>query len=202
MAHSPSTEDAVLTAGEQELLLDLAEAAIHDGLVGRVPASVDVDSLPARLQDPRGAFVTLHVRDELNGCIGRLETDEKLGALIPVLAFESAFGDPRLPALQETDLPWLHVEISILSPLERMAVRDRADLLAALRPGTDGLLIRAVPYQATFLPAVWASAPEPDYFVDLLFRKAGLPPGGWPPDLQVYRYRTVSFGRPAAAPLG
>lgn len=202
MAHSPSTEDGALTSSEQELLLDLAEASIHDGLTSRVPTAVDLDSLPARLHEPRGAFVTLHVCDELNGCIGRLETDEPLGALVPLLAFESAFGDPRLPALQASDLPNLHVEISILSPLEQMAVRDRDDLLTQLQPGTDGVLIRAFPYQATFLPAVWASAPEPDFFVDLLFRKAGLPPGGWPPDLRVYRYRTISFGRTAAAPPG
>lgn len=199
MAHSPSTEGALLTTDEQDVLLELAETSIYEGLAGRNHLRADIDALPPRLREPHGAFVTLHVRSELNGCIGRLETDDPLGALVPLLAFESAFGDPRLPALQHYDVADLHIEISVLTPLDRMTVRDRDDLLAQLRPGIDGVLIRAFPYQATFLPAVWASAPDPDFFLDLLFRKAGLPPGSWPPDLQVYRYEAALFGRAATA---
>ena len=201
MAHSPSTEQSpeLLTADEQTVLLDLADASIQAGLARGRPNPVEVDELPSRLREPHGAFVTLHVRDELNGCIGRLDTDEPLGRLVPVLAYESAFGDPRLPPLRTLDYPDLQVEISVLSPLEPMQVRDRDDLLAQLRPQVDGLLIRAYPWHATFLPTVWSTAPDPRTFVQLLFRKAGLPEGGWPPDLQVYRYRAFSFGRPATA---
>ena len=44
---------------------------------------------------------------------------------------------------------------------------------------------------------VWTKLPEPRLFAGLLWNKAGLPAGYWPPDIAVYRYGTERFGRPA-----
>jgi AMMECR1 domain-containing protein len=47
--------------------------------------------------------------------------------------------------------------------------------------------------QATFLPQVWAQLPEPRDFLAALWRKAGLPPGVWDADVQLWRYQVSSF---------
>ena len=81
----------------------------------------------------------------------------------------------------------------MLGALERLDVVDRATLRAVLRPGMDGVLIESVSHRGTFLPAVWDTLPEPDHFLDALWRKAGLRPGAWPADLTVHRYSAEEF---------
>ena len=66
-------------------------------------------------------------------------------------------------------------------------------LLAALRPGVDGLLVEAGGYRGTFLPAVWETLPDPRDFVIALWRKAGLPAGSWPPGLEIHTYGAEEF---------
>ena len=72
---------------------------------------------------------------------------------------------------------------------------SRGELLEALRPGEDGLLLIAGHRRATFLPTVWSSLPDADTFLDHLFRKAGLPKDYWESDLRFRRYGTQSFHR-------
>ena len=180
---------APLPPPEQDALLDIAEDAILAGLEGRRP------SPPAAPSEARGVFVTLHIDGELNGCIGTLEPDEPLAAAVARRAWDAAFADPRLPRLRPADWERLTIEISVLSPLERLDVHSLDELVDVIEPGVDGLLITAGFRRGTFLPAVWEQLPEPRTFVDQLWRKAGLVPGTWPEDLVVERYRTQSFGR-------
>lgn len=194
--HAGSARGTVVTASEATHLLDLAEASILDGLDGRPPHLPALEDLPEELRRPAGAFVTLTVDGALNGCIGAIEGAGPLGQEVVRLARSAAFADPRLPALRHDDLPGLVIEVSILSPFERLAVRSRAELVAALRPGTDGLLIAAGPHRAVFLPDVWDQLPDPQDFVDHLYRKGGLEPGTWPPATTAHRFTTERFERP------
>lgn len=208
MAPSPSSEPAtaavdaavgrgtVVTATEASRLLDLAEASILDGLDGRPPRLPALEDLPDELRRAAGAFVTLTVDGALNGCIGAIEGAGPLGQEVVRLARSAAFADPRLPALRREDLPGLVIEVSILSPFERLPARSRAELVTALRPGTDGLLITAGPHRAVFLPDVWDQLPDPHDFVDHLYRKGGLEPGTWPPATTAHRFTTERFERP------
>jgi len=74
-----------------------------------------------------------------------------------------------------------------------MRFRDEADLLAQLRPGVDGLILRAGAHQGTFLPSVWEQLPRREDFLAHLKVKAGLPPDYWSDDIQVWRYTTEEF---------
>ena len=188
MAPSPSPDHG-------ELLLDLAQAALLDAL--HQPGAPAVPApLPAWLDEARGAFVTLTVDGRLNGCIGQIDRPEPLRTAIGRLARDAAFRDPRLPALRAEDLPGLEIEVSVLSPLDPIAFADRQDLLAQLRPGTDGLLIAAGPRRAVFLPDVWDQLPAPDAFLGHLLAKAGFPLDAWPAGLQAWRFATERFSRP------
>ena len=87
------------------------------------------------------------------------------------------------------------LKVSVLSPLEPMDVASEAELLAALRPGIDGLVIAAGLRRATFLPAVWETIPQPLDFLRHLQAKARLPRNEWLPGTKAYRYTAGEFCR-------
>src|SRR5438034_8260500 len=63
-------------------------------------------------------FVTLHVRDRLQGCIGVIEAKEPLGEAIVRCAASAALEDPRFAPMKQEQLDELSIEISLLSPME------------------------------------------------------------------------------------
>jgi uncharacterized protein len=194
MEPSPSPEQRI-TRTDAELLLDIAESTIATTLQGRRPALPRLGALPESLHEHVGAFVTLTVADELNGCIGNVEGTEPLGHAVARLAFSAAFGDPRLPALRAVEFADLNIELSLLSPLLPIDARSRPELLDVLRPFHDGLVMRARSHSALFLPTVWTRCPDPDDFLDHLWLKAGLQPRTWPTGMQALRFTTERHDR-------
>jgi AmmeMemoRadiSam system protein A len=198
MERSPLAESSIIdpvsdVAGEQ--LVDLADRAIVAGFDNCRPPVPESSGLHADLQQALGAFVTLNVRGELNGCIGSIEGEDPLGIAVARHAWSAAFADPRLPPLRGGDYAHLEIEVSVLSSLSALPADSRTDLLDALRPGVDGLLIGAGQRRAVFLPSVWDQLPSADVFVGHLFRKAGLAPDVWPGDLRAHRFTAQKIGR-------
>jgi AmmeMemoRadiSam system protein A len=200
MAPSPSAEPS-LRDQEAARLLDLADDAILDGLLGRPFVAPDLAALPLALRRPTGAFVTLNVDGELNGCIGTVEAVEALASAVPRLARSAAFSDPRLPALRLADYPSLTIEVSVLSPLAPASAGSRRELLDRLRPGMDGLVVAAGPRQAVFLPAVWEKLADPEAFLDHLQHKAGLR-GTWPQGMRAWTFAVQRLARPVGERSG
>jgi len=170
----------------------VAREAIEVGLREGRPPRLDLERYADALRERRASFVTLHRQGELRGCTGNLEPDAPLVVGVARNAFRSAFADPRFPPVTEPELGSLEISVSVLSPLEPLAARSEEDLLARLRPGIDGLVLREGPLGATFLPAVWETLPEPRSFLHALLRKAGLAPGHWSHALRFERYTTES----------
>lgn len=183
-----------LDATARARLLDLARRSIATGLATGAPLAVDLGGLPAALTAPRAAFVTLHRHGRLRGCIGHLEPVAPLACDVADNAFAAAFRDPRFPPLGAGELADTVIEVSVLSLPVPLAFGSEAELLAALRPGEDGLILTDGHHRGTFLPSVWAQLPTPAAFLEGLKAKAGLPPGYWSATLRVARYRTESFG--------
>ncbi len=196
MEPSPSLEP-ILDQHDIEALLDIAENAIATALAGHSAVPPPLESLPPALHRRVGAFVTLKVHGRLNGCVGTIEGVEPLGCAVARLALSAAFADPRLPALQPSDYAHLEITLSLLSPLSPIEVRSRSELKGALRPGLDGLMISAGERQAVFLPSVWEQLPDPEDFLDHLWRKAGLRPGIWPANLRAFRFTAQHHERRA-----
>ena len=180
-----------------DALCALADLGVRAGLVGRRHPEVDPPTLRPALRKRCGVFVTLEVSGRLNGCIGTIEAVEPLGVAVPRLAWAAAFADPRLPELTADDYQSLDIKLSLMDPLEPLPASSEAELAGALRPGVDGLLIRAGSAQATFLPAVWDKVPDPLVFLRRLQAKAGLGPGRWPADLRAWRYTATEYRRRA-----
>jgi AmmeMemoRadiSam system protein A len=200
---SPEPDEPRLTPGgsledaEADALFAIVETSICSGLAGADVPRLDLDDLPEVLRRHQGVFVTLRVAGQLNGCIGTLEAKEPLALAAARAAYDAAFADPRLPRLSPEHWPELGIGLSLLSELEPIPAGSAAELLAALRPGTDGLLVGAGWRRATFLPAMWEQLPEPVEFLHHLFVKGGLPERPWPVDLRGWRYTAMELVRRA-----
>ncbi len=175
-------------------LVALARAAVEHGVLRGALLSVDLSAHPEPFRSPGASFVTLRRSGALRGCVGSLAPRRPLVADVAHNAFAAALEDRRFAPLVAAELEALDVHVSVLGPLEPLPVGSEAELLARLRPGVDGLVLRQGRRQATFLPAVWETLSEPHAFVHELRRKAGLPLQGWPDDLEVLRYRVESLG--------
>jgi AmmeMemoRadiSam system protein A len=77
----------------------------------------------------QGVFVTIHtLQGELRGCIGHIAAMCKsLTEEIQQCAVAAAFEDPRFPPLGAAELDSVRIEISLLSPLERVASTQDLD---------------------------------------------------------------------------
>jgi AmmeMemoRadiSam system protein A len=186
--------DAPLPAEHRRHPLDIARGAIRHGLDNGCPPTLDLAAEPAALRVPRAAFVTLEIDAHLRGCIGHLQAVQPLVRDVADNAFAAAFRDPRFPPLRAAELAALAIKVSILTPATALDFADEADLIARLRPGVDGLILADGPHRGTFLPSVWEQLPQPRQFLRRLKEKAGLPADHWSDALEVFRYRTESFG--------
>jgi AmmeMemoRadiSam system protein A len=189
MVLMPSSE-LNLTPKERNLLLDLAWETIRYGARHLCLIPVDWENLPAALKIPRASFVTLERYNSLRGCIGSLVPHRMLAEDVIANAFAAAFADPRFPPVALEEIENLNLHLSILSPLREIPCRSEEELLAQLRPGTDGLVLEEGQRRGTFLPSVWASLPEKKDFLAQLKIKAGFPPNYWSPRIKAYRYTT------------
>jgi uncharacterized protein len=184
-----------LSAEHRQALLSIAAQSVAHGLQHGTALSVDLATQPAPLQSVRACFVTLHLRGELQGCIGTLAAIRPLAAGVARNAYTAAFDDPRGVELNESDLPLLDTHISILSEPEVLACASEEDAVSKLRPGIDGVILEENGRSGTLLPSVWESLPEPASFLRHVKLKAGLPLDYWSERLTVKRYTTESFGR-------
>ena len=173
-------------------LARFARARIAEEL-GAAPASrAELDAI---CTECGASFVTLHWDDgRLQGCIGSLEAVRALVDDVERNALAAAFDDPRAVPITPGDLARLVVEVSVLSPLERVRFDgSEAGARSALRVGTDGVLLVHGLRRGTFLPQMWAELGTPENFLHELKRKARLPPEFWSPDVELHRY-TVAKG--------
>lgn len=177
-------------------LVKMARETIEDSLGVRLKRDDPEDAL---LKEPvmgmkHGVFVTLTKRGDLRGCIGFLEGRETVKEAVRHNALNAAFNDPRFPPLKASELGDVDIEISILSDPEPLDYSGASDLLARLRPGVDGVIIRSGMHAATFLPQVWDQLPDKEEFLGHLCLKAGLRADTWKQGgLEVLVYQVQHF---------
>lgn len=171
-------------------LLRTAAEAIEAGLGTRTALPPDLEGLPAVLRETRASFVTLTIEGELRGCCGTLEPARPLAHDVWRNAQASAFRDPRFPPLLVREWRRTRIEVSVLTPCERIEVATEEMLLASLVPGRDGLVLAWRGVRATFLPKVWEQLEDPRDFLRRLKLKAGWTADFWAADVEAWRYRT------------
>ncbi len=183
-----------LSADEQARLLDIARQSIVLGLDSGAAPRLDVAQLDANLRIDSAVFITLTLAGALRGCIGSLQPSAPLAQAVANSAFNAAFRDRRYAQVQASEIENIHIEVSVLSAMELIAVNSRQALLDNLQPGMDGLLMEDQSYRSTFLPKVWEKITTPNEFVGQLMQKAGLAAEHWSSTIRFYRYHSTSFG--------
>jgi AmmeMemoRadiSam system protein A len=171
---------------ERQTLLQIARRA----LTAAVEQRDFLENLPANeiLQRPAGAFVTLHCRGRLRGCIGQLATADPLIQVVVHCAKAAALEDPRFEPVRPQELPDLNIELSVLSPLFEIA----PDQIVI---GKHGLLITRGWQRGVLLPQVasefgWPAA----RFLEETCAKAGLERDAWKhPDARVEAFTAEIF---------
>ena len=187
-------EKGSLTEAEGKYLLSEARKTIQASIAGEKDTAKEKVNLPAVFNEPRGTFVTLTIRSNLRGCIGHIIPQESLIEGIRVNAINAAFRDPRFRPLSMDEWKNVRIEISILTEPKPLAYSEGNDLLAKLRPGIDGVIIKKGFHQSTFLPQVWDQLPDKKAFLNHLCLKAGLDEDAWEKgDLDVSTYQVQAF---------
>lgn len=180
----------MLTEEQRTTLLSLARQSVEAAARGDPPPRPTIED--EALTRPAGAFVTLKLRGALRGCIGLIEPIKPLYQAIVDMARSAAVEDPRFPPVSPDELPNVHIEISVLSPLEPVK-----DVASEVEVGKHGLLIRKDFFSGLLLPQVpvewnW----DRDEFVAQTCVKAGLPRDAWREGAEIFRFTAEVFGEP------
>ena len=188
---------ARLAEPDRERLLSACMAAL--GLAaqtgGKPPAPSLNPGSPA-LSPWRATFVTLTENDRLRGCIGSLKPHRPLIDEALANTTQAAFADPRFAPLEPSELAALRLDVSILSHPRPVPAGSESELVSALEPDRDGLILAAGKRRALFLPSVWRHVFDAREFVRRLMAKAGCESNRWPEGLEARRFRVESFGAP------
>jgi AmmeMemoRadiSam system protein B/AmmeMemoRadiSam system protein A len=179
--------DLGLNEEEKKTLHHIAKTVIESKARGKPIPEIKVDS--PILKENRGAFVTIHKKGQLRGCIGYIEGRGPLHKTIEEMAEAAAFRDPRFSPVKEKELPELDLEISVLTPLKR--IND----VNEIQVGTHGIYIKKGWYSGLLLPQVateyrW----DRQTFLEHTCQKAGLPSNAWKEeDTEIYIFSADIF---------
>jgi MEMO1 family protein len=179
--------DLGLNEEEKKTLHQIAKTVIENKAKGKPVPDFKIESLI--LKENRGAFVTIHKRGQLRGCIGYIEGHGPLHKTIEEMAEAAAFRDPRFTPVKEKELPELEFEISVLTPLKR--IKD----VNEIQVGKHGIYIKKGWSSGLLLPQV---ATEYGWdrlaFLEHTCQKAGLPPHAWKEkDTEIYIFSADIF---------
>lgn len=182
---------SVLEGAHRAALLQIARAAVESELRGESPFVLPGE-LPDRLQQPAGAFVSLHTAEALRGCIGYVEPRWALAETVARAAGAAATRDRRFAPLVADELAHLQLEVSVLSA--------PAPILASqIEIGVHGLIVQCDERSGLLLPQVpllygW----DVETYLEHLCRKAGLPGGTWRRDeARLLAFTAQVFSDPA-----
>ncbi|MDD2927351.1 MAG: AmmeMemoRadiSam system protein B [Candidatus Omnitrophica bacterium] len=166
-------EKDMLNNVQREKLLAIARNSIETYL--KTGKKLEVSQTDPLLNRVMGAFVTLNERGQLRGCIGSLVGSGPLYLTVRDMAVEAATQDPRFNPLSLSGLEDVDIEISVLSPMEKIADPDEIQL------GVHGVLVRKGLRSGVFLPQVatetgWS---KEEFMSNLCLHKAGLAADAW-----------------------
>jgi AmmeMemoRadiSam system protein B/AmmeMemoRadiSam system protein A len=181
-------EVAMLNKNQRKRLLEIARSSIQTYL--RTGKKLEVNETDPALLRENGAFVTLHEHGELRGCIGNLVGNQPLYLTIRDMAVESATGDFRFSSVTLPELKDIEIEISVLSPLERVHSIDEIQL------GIHGVLVRKGFNSGVFLPQVATETgwTKEEFLSNLCAHKAGLPASAWQDrTTEIYKFSAEVF---------
>ena len=184
-----------LTDDERKKLLWVARETVKESASGkkrpkRSKKAKDLVFTEGNLNVKAGAFVSLHKKGRLRGCIGRFDADQPLFETVMDMAYSASMNDPRFPEVRADEVDDIDIEISVLSPLRK--IKD----ISEIEVGRHGLYIIKGYQRGTLLPQVAVEQGwDTDTFLAQTARKAGLSEDAWKDkDTEIYIYDAIVFG--------
>lgn len=178
-------ETSPYTEKQGRALLNMAWKTLKKYLKkGEIP-QVHIDD--PQLNRIAATFVTLRTKDGvLRGCIGQLSPSEPLISSVIHMTIAAATKDARFPPVQPSEIDHLSLEISILSPPQK--VNSVEDIVF----GKHGVILSQGNHRGVFLPDVAENfQTKEDFLSELCTQKAGLDEKCWiSPDTTIEIFTT------------
>ena len=155
----------------------------NDNLI-KIPEEELTDNLKLNI----GAFVTLYNNGQLRGCIGQFMPNIPLYKIVQELAISASTYDNRFTPVSVDELDDISIEISVLTPLQKITSIDEVEV------GKDGIYIKKGGRSGTLLPQVasdnnWTSLQFLEYCSE---HKAGIGKNGWK-NAELFIYQAIVF---------
>ncbi len=182
---------------EGAFLVGFARSSIEAALGGgETPCLEDVSG---KLRTDCGVFVTLNKvtgpQHSLRGCIGFPYPVMPLVDAVSKAAVSAALKDPRFQPVSLEELGFITVEVSVLTPPEKIVVESPGEYPDHVRVGRDGLIVERGSNRGLLLPQVavdWGWSAEE--FLTQCCIKAYLPPDSWlTPGTEIFKFMAIIF---------
>ncbi|MCK4696259.1 MAG: AmmeMemoRadiSam system protein A, partial [Candidatus Cloacimonetes bacterium] len=124
------------------------------------------------------------------GCIGHMQARMPMYKAIAEMAVSAAFEDYRFTPVREQELENVQIEISVLSPMQRIFDHKK------IRMGIDGVWIKKGMRSGVYLPQVATETgwDRKTFLESLCAQKAGLDKDAYlDPDTEIYIYQVEKF---------
>jgi len=186
---TPGPESYFLNDKDKQNLLEIAsntlETFVSKGELAEIPSS----TLSKILKEPAGAFVSLYMGGRLRGCIGNFSPTNPLYLVVQEMTLAAATRDHRFVPVESSELKYIDIEISVLTPLQKISSEDEFQL------GKHGIYMTKDGKSGTYLPQVaedtgWTTE---EFLGHCAREKAGIGWEGWK-DADLYVYEAIVFG--------
>ena len=170
-----------LSEEERKAILALARQALTEAVCcGRLLASFPTEGI---FSTRCGVFVTLHVHGKLRGCIGVIDGLDPLGESIVRCTASAALQDPRFTQMRTEEVADSEIEVSLLSPLQRI-------LPEQIEVGKHGLVVEQGMKRGLLLPQVAVEHHlDRERFLEETCHKAGFSRDAWKhPETAIYGF--------------
>ena len=166
-------EGEMFNSEQREKLLQIARSAIAHYL--KTGKKLEIEIEDDALKQDMGAFVTLHKKGQLRGCIGNMQAEGPLYLTVRDMAIAAAVEDPRFRPLTSKELDDVDIEISALSPMRMI------DDYNEIEAGKHGVMVRMGFRGGVYLPQVATENgwDREEFMNSLCASKAGIPMDAW-----------------------
>ena len=181
------------------LLVKLARMTVDSYVLDRTKPSPPSDA-PPKLWGKSGVFVTLNLLEKgharLRGCIGRPYPTQPLIEATIDSSVDSAVNDPRFRPVVSDELERIIVDLSVLTPPQKLEYSNPDELRNLVQVGRDGLIVSRGMMRGLLLPQVpvqygW----DTKTFLEHTCQKAGLPGDLWKePEVEFMSFQAEIFG--------
>jgi len=185
----PEALSYALDDAEKLKLLEISRYTLETYMRSGTLAEVSSSGLSGILKQPAGAFVSLYMGGRLRGCIGNFTPDKPLYMVVQEMTLAAALNDSRFAPVEASELEYISIEVSVLTPLQLIGSADEFQL------GKHGIYMIKGGKSGTLLPQVAQSTGwNKEEFLGHCSRdKAGLGFEGWK-EADLYVYEAIVFG--------